>query len=351
MKVRSLCPWFCAMLLLAASAIPVRAQSDATDAERQFLWQEANAAAARANTPEDYLRVAAKYQQLGDMGARNGTLFYNMGTVLLGAGQYEQAWQALLRAERYLGNTGDLQQNLALEFSHDFGCSPSSLFGQIFVVHPLLMPLAESGARLRAAQRTGHSHAPVVSRPALLALRPRGAGARRRGLRGFRYRLPAPRLAHGAAKPCARTAPRCGGDRLHPVRIELRDHARARSPRAPPGPDAETLTIPLLSRPARQFLVVTPCGLDHHSRQEHRSISSGCCRETSAREEARQLGLRGFVRNEMNGTVYAEVEGEEAQVNSFVMWCHHGPPSAHVDRVTVTEGPMQNWTSFGVRYS
>ena len=71
----------------------------------------------------------------------------------------------------------------------------------------------------------------------------------------------------------------------------------------------------------------------------------------SAREEARQLGLRGFVRNEMNGTVYAEVEGEEAQVNSFVMWCHHGPPSAHVDRVTVTEGPMQNWTSFGVRYS
>ena len=121
MKVRSLCPWFCAMLLLAASAIPVRAQSDATDAERQFLWQEANAAAARANTPEDYLRVAAKYQQLGDMGARNGTLFYNMGTVLLGAGQYEQAWQALLRAERYLGNTGDLQQNLALAFARRSG--------------------------------------------------------------------------------------------------------------------------------------------------------------------------------------------------------------------------------------
>ncbi|MBL4736088.1 MAG: acylphosphatase, partial [Flavobacteriales bacterium] len=42
----------------------------------------------------------------------------------------------------------------------------------------------------------------------------------------------------------------------------------------------------------------------------------------STRDEAGRLGLRGFVRNEPDGSVYAEVEGEENEINEFVKWCH-----------------------------
>jgi acylphosphatase len=56
----------------------------------------------------------------------------------------------------------------------------------------------------------------------------------------------------------------------------------------------------------------------------------------SAREEARRLGLTGFARNEPDGSVYVEIEGEDAALASFAAWCETGPPDARVERVEVT---------------
>ena len=53
----------------------------------------------------------------------------------------------------------------------------------------------------------------------------------------------------------------------------------------------------------------------------------------SCQEEARTLGVRGFVRNRADGAVEAEFEGPEAAVERMVVWCGHGPARARVDAV------------------
>jgi acylphosphatase len=55
--------------------------------------------------------------------------------------------------------------------------------------------------------------------------------------------------------------------------------------------------------------------------------------------EATRLGLSGWVRNRMDGTVEARAEGTPEAVKAFVAWCHHGPPAAKVDQVRVDPVP------------
>ncbi len=69
----------------------------------------------------------------------------------------------------------------------------------------------------------------------------------------------------------------------------------------------------------------------------------------SAAEEARRLGLTGFVRNEPDGSVYLEAEGEEEALHQMVAWCQKGPPRARVDQVVVNEGGLQHFISFEIR--
>lgn len=59
----------------------------------------------------------------------------------------------------------------------------------------------------------------------------------------------------------------------------------------------------------------------------------------SARAEAERLSVRGFVRNERDGSVYAEAEGDRESLDRFVAWCRRGPAHARVDGVTVEERP------------
>ena len=50
-------------------------------------------------------------------------------------------------------------------------------------------------------------------------------------------------------------------------------------------------------------------------------------------QEARSLGLRGWVRNRSDGTVEMLVQGEADEVERFVARCRRGPPAARVDRI------------------
>jgi hypothetical protein len=97
-------------VLLALLAIP--AVSYADDASRAFLWEQANARMASARTQDDFRDAARIYNRLVADGARNGPLFYNLGTALLLAGDGENAAAALRRAERHLGSTPDIRINL-----------------------------------------------------------------------------------------------------------------------------------------------------------------------------------------------------------------------------------------------
>ena len=57
----------------------------------------------------------------------------------------------------------------------------------------------------------------------------------------------------------------------------------------------------------------------------------------SARREAERLGLAGWVRNRADGTVEAEVEGDERSVAAMLDWLAQGPPGAVVRDLDVEE--------------
>lgn len=70
----------------------------------------------------------------------------------------------------------------------------------------------------------------------------------------------------------------------------------------------------------------------------------------SARDEARRLGLTGWVRNTADGAVEAEVQGAEDAVASFVEFCRRSPGQSVVDDVAVEDAPVDaGEESFTVR--
>lgn len=66
----------------------------------------------------------------------------------------------------------------------------------------------------------------------------------------------------------------------------------------------------------------------------------------SARAKAKELELRGFVRNESDGSVYAEAEGDEVRLQQFLAWCRKGPAGATVLRVESSDGPVRGFQDF-----
>lgn len=68
----------------------------------------------------------------------------------------------------------------------------------------------------------------------------------------------------------------------------------------------------------------------------------------SARQQALNLGLKGFARNEADGTVYIEAEGPEEKVRQLIEWCHEGPVGAIVTKVRVDEKPFFGFGTFSI---
>lgn len=58
----------------------------------------------------------------------------------------------------------------------------------------------------------------------------------------------------------------------------------------------------------------------------------------SAKQEAERLGIVGWVRNNPDGSVEIEAEGDKVQLEEFVRWCQKGPPSSYVEKVDVEWG-------------
>jgi acylphosphatase len=66
---------------------------------------------------------------------------------------------------------------------------------------------------------------------------------------------------------------------------------------------------------------------------------------------AQGLGLKGWVKNNFDGSVEALFQGEEELVNKAVVWCHSGPTSARVTEVkTQEETPCDALNNFNVKF-
>jgi len=67
---------------------------------------------------------------------------------------------------------------------------------------------------------------------------------------------------------------------------------------------------------------------------------------------AKSLGVKGFVRNEPDGSVYIVAEGEEEKLKKLVEWCHKGSPGAMVKKVDVNWGTATGeFKNFTIRYT
>jgi acylphosphatase len=62
------------------------------------------------------------------------------------------------------------------------------------------------------------------------------------------------------------------------------------------------------------------------------------------RQEARRLGVSGWVQNQSDGTVLVLCEGEAPQVDALVAWLSTGSPYAEVTRVDRHEEEPQGET-------
>ncbi len=86
---------------------------------------------------------------------------------------------------------------------------------------------------------------------------------------------------------------------------------------------------------------------------EHYSIKitgivQGVWFRVSTRNQAKALGLKGFVRNEPDESVYVEVEGEEQVLDAFVKWCYTGSEQSKVDKVAVQKGALKGFEEFTI---
>lgn len=68
----------------------------------------------------------------------------------------------------------------------------------------------------------------------------------------------------------------------------------------------------------------------------------------SSKTKADEMGIRGFVRNERDETVYIEAEGEEENLKKFIDWCGQGPKYAIVERRETNEAEVKDFKTFMV---
>jgi acylphosphatase len=72
---------------------------------------------------------------------------------------------------------------------------------------------------------------------------------------------------------------------------------------------------------------------------------------SETRDEAKKLGVKGWIRNLPDGRVEAVFEGEQENVKELVNFCRQGSPGARVTNVDIIwENYSGDFRNFEVRY-
>lgn len=71
----------------------------------------------------------------------------------------------------------------------------------------------------------------------------------------------------------------------------------------------------------------------------------------ATRETAERLGLTGWVRNRLDGSVELVAEGDRARLEQLLDWCHQGPSMAAVENVDARWEPGRDeFSCFSIRH-
>lgn len=87
----------------------------------------------------------------------------------------------------------------------------------------------------------------------------------------------------------------------------------------------------------------------------HRNITvtgrvQGVFYRASTFEKATHIGIRGFVKNQIDGSVYIEAEGTIDQLEVLIQWCKQGSAYAHVESLSTEEGQLKRFKKFEIRH-
>lgn len=95
----------------------------------------------------------------------------------------------------------------------------------------------------------------------------------------------------------------------------------------------------------------TLCGsMSERVRAHIRGKVQGVGYRASTAAMARELGLRGWVRNRNDGGVELCAEGERTQLDALVEWCRKGPAFARVDAIDLQWAAAQgDFAGFEIR--
>ena len=83
-----------------------------------------------------------------------------------------------------------------------------------------------------------------------------------------------------------------------------------------------------------------------HCRIRVFGLVQGVLFRESARRTANELNIKGLARNQADGSVYLEAEGEEESLKKFIQWCERGPVRAQVQKIEVGAGQLKNYQNF-----
>jgi len=55
----------------------------------------------------------------------------------------------------------------------------------------------------------------------------------------------------------------------------------------------------------------------------------------NTQEEAQRLGLAGWVKNKVDGSVLIEAQGEKEKLEQLIDWCQKGSPNSQVEKIEI----------------
>ncbi|SHJ31464.1 acylphosphatase [Aquimarina spongiae] len=79
-----------------------------------------------------------------------------------------------------------------------------------------------------------------------------------------------------------------------------------------------------------------------------KGIVQGVWYRKNTQDKARELEIKGFVKNLPNGDVYLEAEGNEQQLKLLLDWCAIGPEHARVEHVSFEEADLKSFRHFEI---